>query len=136
EFGNSWAFVEPSVTGQNVSLNILGTVTNTACGNTYDATRIWLLSDDLGFRATCSQTVHVTDSTPPAINCVPDKTIAAGEDWSFDLPIALDVGTAPKLAYDNFTNNLEANLDTGANEVGNEIFFDGSTGYPVQFSLV
>lgn len=38
-------------------------------------TRVWTATDDCGNTSTCSQTVRISDSTPPQLACPPDITI-------------------------------------------------------------
>jgi hypothetical protein len=74
EFGTDWTFDTPTVSdnGGVVSLVIISTVTNRVefCGNTFEATRMWMATDGCGRSNTCSQTVTVHDTTPPAISII------------------------------------------------------------------
>src|SRR5262249_57615564 len=94
--GMPWTFDPPTATDNSgsVTINILSTTTNTIghCGNTFDATRIWQAIDGCSNSATCSQTVTVIDTTPPAMDCASstNKTIQIGSPWTFDMPTATD----------------------------------------------
>src|SRR5262249_6169964 len=89
--GAPWDFDVPSA---NYPATILTTTTNFAghCGNTFDATRTWQVSDTCGNSATCSQTVTVVDTVAPIINCAgsASKTVQIGMPWAFDAPTATD----------------------------------------------
>ncbi len=94
ECGSAWTFDVPSATdagGTNV-ITILSTTTNVSghCGNTFDATRTWVATDECGNTNTCSQTVNVVDTTGPAITCATNKTVEIGTAWTFDMPTATD----------------------------------------------
>jgi hypothetical protein len=75
--GTAWTFDKPTALdacGTNV-IHIVDTVTNSACGNTFSATRTWNATDDSGnTSANCSQTVTVVDTTPPVIACSANLT--------------------------------------------------------------
>ena len=111
--GNPWSFNPPSATdgcgGTNVTIAIYSTVTNTAghCGNTFDATRTWTVSDACGNSVLCTQTMNVLDLSTPSITCVPNKTVQCGIAWSFDSPNASDTcsGTNVTLAVLETTTN-------------------------------
>ncbi len=93
-----------------VTVTVVDTVTNATCGTTFLATRTWQMTDPSGLDNLCAQTVTVLDQTPPAILCVPDKTVACGESWDFDAPTAMDTcGTA-----------TIAEMGTATNAVSNE----------------
>lgn len=74
EIGTPWTFDTPSVSdnGGVVSLVIVSTTTNRVgfCGDTFEATRIWMATDGCGRSGTCSQTVTVRDTTAPAISII------------------------------------------------------------------
>src|ERR1017187_5779360 len=61
--GTAWAFDPPTATdacsGSNVTLSVVGTVTNGACSQT--VTRTWLAADLCGNSTICSQVVSVVD---------------------------------------------------------------------------
>ncbi|TAK94045.1 MAG: HYR domain-containing protein [Verrucomicrobia bacterium] len=73
ECGDVWTFTAPTASdicgGTNVTLTITSTITNALVGETFSATRTWKATDSCSNSATCSQTVTIIDSTPPAIFC-------------------------------------------------------------------
>ncbi|MEY2410561.1 MAG: hypothetical protein QOF48_3231, partial [Verrucomicrobiota bacterium] len=79
ECGVAWVFNFPLGTdicdGTNLSISIVGTVTNTLVGQTYSATRTWRALDSCSNFSTCSQTVTVVDTTPPANVCSTNITV-------------------------------------------------------------
>jgi len=124
--GAPWDFDPPSVLGTNVTIVVLNTTTNPACGDTYNATRTWLATDGTGLEATCNQTIQVVDTQPPVITCPPDKTFPSGTVWAFDEPAASDVGLVDQLVYDNSVNDLSYRFDPGTVEVGDEVILEGA----------
>jgi hypothetical protein len=124
EFGTPWDFDTPLTHGDDITLNVLDTTTNTGCGAGFTATRTWVASDTNGLQASCSQTVTVLDTRPPALVCAPDKTVPLGEDWSFDAPVGGAAGAVVSVAYDNSLNDLSERFDPGVLEVGDEISFN------------
>jgi hypothetical protein len=87
-----WTFDAPTATdscsGTNVTLTILGTVTNGTCLRVI--TRTWQATDACNNSATCIQTVTVLDTTPPVLTCATNKTVLCGTAWTFDPPTATD----------------------------------------------
>ncbi len=133
ELGASWDFTLPLTFGDDVTLQVLSTVTNAGCGEGYQATRTWLASKTNGQQSTCSQTVVVLDTRPPILVCVPDKTVPLGGSWTFDPPTALAAGDTVSLVYDNSVNDLLYRFDPGTLEVGDEIILDGPANHLRQF---
>jgi len=82
ECGAAWAFDAPSVADHcdpNPAVRIVGTVTNAGvCAGSFTATRTWEAIDACTNRATCSQTVTLVDTTPPALTCGGDRTVECG----------------------------------------------------------
>ena len=89
----------------NVLLFDPPTVTNACCTNilistygsdvvtnfspcSYATTRTWLITDCCGNSNFCQQTINVT-STPPVINCNPDKTILCTSALIFNPPTVI-----------------------------------------------
>lgn len=109
--GGAWAFTPPtssSTCGTN-TVSVLSTVTNVACGNTFQATRTWWVTDACGGTNQCSQTVTVVDPNPPVITCVSNKTVESGQPWTFDVPSAADAcGTNRITVLNTITNSLSA----------------------------
>ena len=135
ELGTPWDFEPPTATGNNVSVSVLSTTTNAACGDTYSATRTWVAIDGEGYEAMCSQTVTVVDTTPPVISCGADRTVAYDSGWTFDIPTARDAGVVDTFVYDNSVHDLLYRFDPGPLEVGNEIILAGSARYASLFSF-
>ena len=94
----TWSFDEPTATdaccGNDVTVSVLGTVTNldNPCGILI--TRTWQATDCCGNTATCSQSVTLADHTPPALICAGDKTVDCSSGLTFDEPSAYDDGCA------------------------------------------
>ncbi|HEV2391597.1 MAG TPA: S8 family serine peptidase, partial [Verrucomicrobiae bacterium] len=135
ELGAAWGFDAPVVTGSNTTLVLLGTQTNSGCGQTFTATRSWLATDQDNFQATCTQTVTVVDTTPPLLSCPGNKSVTNGTPWSFDAPTAQDASQSEVLVYDNWSNDLSRVLAPGSTKVGNEIILDSSERYPTRFAF-
>ncbi|MEY2408245.1 MAG: hypothetical protein QOF48_915 [Verrucomicrobiota bacterium] len=70
----TWTFGSPVMEGCGFSITMLSTTTNFFCGATCTATRIWRITDGC-VTTNCTQTVQVTDLTPPVIVCLPDVTV-------------------------------------------------------------
>jgi hypothetical protein len=86
---SAWSFDPPTVCcDSNVTLIVLSTVTNGVCPQSI--TRTWQATDCYSHSATCSQTVTVVDTTPPALTCVSSKSVPCGSAWTFDPPSAID----------------------------------------------
>jgi len=113
ELGTEWSFTEPTATdlgGGPVTIAIVSTVTNRTeanCGDTFSATRTWSATDVCGHSNTCSQTVTVIDTTPPAVVCSPNKTVEFGTAWTFDPPIILEPNVTVTIVS-TVTNTSEA----------------------------
>jgi len=135
ELGANWDFDTPAFTGGNAVLTVLSTTTNAGCGESFSATRTWIVTEDGGYAATCSQTVQVVDTSAPVMVCPADKSLPYGSSWSFDSPAAQDAGVADVLVYDNLANDLLTPVDLGGTEIGNEITLDGSARYPTRFAF-
>ena len=135
ELGTAWDFDPPTVTGTNVTVAVLNTTTNPACGDAYSATRSWVVTYGGGLHATCSQTIRVVDTQRPVIACAPDKTVSDGAVWTFDAPTARDAGVVDQLVYDNSVNDLLYRFDPGLVEVGDEIILGGVSRHLSRFSF-
>ena len=86
ECGSPWSFNEPtasdSCSGTNVSVVISGTVTN---GLTF--TRTWLASDEAGNTNSCSQSVTLMDTMPPAITyCPTNRSLTVSDNCIVVMP--------------------------------------------------
>jgi hypothetical protein len=134
-FGSPWAFTPPSFSDRSFSLQLLDTTTNVLCGNSFDATRKWVVSDTNGTQVACSQTVHVIDPAAPILTCPAAKSLHYGDSWAFDIPTAREAGATEKLVYDNWTNNLHQRLDPGLSEVGDQITLTGTERYASRLAI-
>ncbi len=94
ECGTPFAFSTPAANdicdGTNVTVVIVGTVTNQTCGSTFSATRTWKATDACGNVANCSQTINVIDTLPPSLSCSPNRTVECGTPFTFTPPTATD----------------------------------------------
>jgi Concanavalin A-like lectin/glucanases superfamily/Immunoglobulin domain len=77
--GTAWTFDAPSVldacSGTNVTLAVLGTVTNGSCPQVL--TRSWSATDLCGNTNTCSQTVTVVNTNLPVLVCPKNIVVAS-----------------------------------------------------------
>lgn len=68
-----------------------------------------------------------------ALTCAPDKTVALGSSWNFDLP---EVDTQQAyLVYDNSVHDLLYRFNPGSLEIGDEINLAGTARYLTEFSF-
>jgi hypothetical protein len=91
--GSAWLFDTPiavdGCTSNSAPVYVLSTITNGDCPRVI--TRTWAATNSCDTNyATCSQTVSVVDTNPPALAGYPDKTVACGVSWDFDWPVASD----------------------------------------------
>jgi hypothetical protein len=90
--GTDWTFDLPmpqnACDGPAPVVTVVSTVTNGTCP--LQVTRTYEATDACDNRALCSQTITVTDTTPPQLTCAPDKTVECGVAWDFDPPTATD----------------------------------------------
>ena len=100
ELGSAWVFGTPTAqdAGGPVTVQVLSTVTNAACGNTFSATRVWQATDACGNATQSSQTVTVRDTTAPILVVAASKTAVSGTAWSFDAPTATDISGVATIA--------------------------------------
>lgn len=133
--GSAWAFNPPAFSDSNLVLTLVGTTTNILCGESFSATRQWLVSDTNNYKVPCTQTINVLATNPPLMTCHPDKSVVLGEQWSFDVPLSRDAAASEALVYDNWTNDLHLSLDPGLAEVGNQITLGGSERYPGSLAI-
>lgn len=47
----------------------------TGCNGTGDLLRTWTATDDCGLQKSCTQTITISDETPPTITCPPNTTV-------------------------------------------------------------
>jgi hypothetical protein len=94
ECGSTWSFDPPTAfdacCGTNVTIVVIGTVTNVLGSCSSIVTRTWEASDCCTNRIQCSQSITIRDTTPPVLACATNKTVECGSTWSFDPPTALD----------------------------------------------
>ncbi len=61
----------------NLDITFADVTTPGSCANAHDVTRTWTAKDNCNNAATCSQTIHVVDTTPPALVCPGDINTGA-----------------------------------------------------------
>ncbi len=77
---------DPSATGTATASDDCSGYTvsysDTSSGNTCltTITRTWTASDDCGNTSNCTQTIEISDDTPPIISCPADVTISCGDN--------------------------------------------------------
>ena len=110
ECDTTWSFDRPTAVdvccGTNVTITELETlISDNPCHKTL--TRTWQVTDCCSNSITCSQTVTITDTTPPVLTCSSNKTVECGAPWSFDRPSADDVcsGTNVTITVINTVTN-------------------------------
>jgi hypothetical protein len=91
----------------SASITYSDSVSN-GCGGTRVVSRIWTATDDSGNITNAVQTITVRDTTPPTLTINPSRTVAAGEAWTFDDPVAFDSCSAVTVNVLNTTTNLTA----------------------------
>lgn len=77
--------------GTNVTLNLIGVITNiqTTCFSDYNLA--WTATDCCtNTSLVCTQRLQIVDFTPPNVICGTNKTELCGTPWTFDPPIAID----------------------------------------------
>lgn len=114
ELGGVWDFESPQASdpGGEVTLTVVGTVTNLGAAGTFTATRVWQASDPCGNSAQTSQTISVGDSTAPTISQPGNKTVELGNEWMFDAPTATDPGGVLVQVVSTTTNAGSGNTFT------------------------
>jgi len=132
--GMPWGFTPPAFSDTNLMV-VYQTATNALCGESFSVTRTWVVTDTNGYQVTCAQTIQILDTNPPVFNCPADKSVFSGSNWGFDTPTARDPEATLALVYDNWTNNLNQQLDPGTNEVGDQITLSGNERYPALLSV-
>src|SRR5207245_3552726 len=77
-----------------------------SCAQALDVTRTWTAKDACGNTSTASQTIHVIDTTPPAIGGVgAAQTIQCGTPAPFSSPTATDAcDPHPTLTFADVTS--------------------------------
>ena len=107
ELGSAWSFSEPEAAGGcgAVNLTVLYTTTNTTCGNSFEALRVWQAADGCGSTAFSTNLVTVVDTTAPKIATPSSRTVELGSAWSFDPPSSADLGGAVTVTVVGTTTN-------------------------------
>ncbi len=86
---------------EDVPVSYTQTITAGACPDTYTVTRVWIAMDDCGNAASCTQVIHVQDTTTPVITgCRDDITVNAeagtcSAHVSWTEPTAMDNCSTP-----------------------------------------
>jgi hypothetical protein len=110
ECGTEWSFDSTIATSgcclSNITINVLDTVTNMS-GCTPAITRIWQATDCCGNTSTCSQTVTVTDGTPPVITVCPTNIVICSTNGCGAMP--------------NVTNLVQATDNSGVVHISQSI---------------
>jgi hypothetical protein len=111
------ADTDPANTGRATALDACGAATvsfsdavTAGCGGTRTILRTWTATDESGLTRTCVQRIEVRDTTPPVVTCPPNRTVPAGDLWSFVQPIATDSCSAVTLLAMGAVTNV-----TGSN---------------------
>lgn len=107
ELGDQWNFDQPSASdlGGEVTVSVGQIATNAPRAGTASIVCTWTATDPSGNAAECSQTVTVQDTTAPTLAVPADKTVEAGAEWDFDLPIASDLSGEVVLAIASTVTN-------------------------------
>jgi hypothetical protein len=111
------ANTDPASTGQATAFDACGTAIVTfsdavtaGCGGTRTILRTWTATDESGLTRTCVQRIEVRDTTPPVMTCPPNRSVPAGDSWSFGQPTATDsCGAVTVLALVAVTNATGSN---------------------------
>jgi hypothetical protein len=83
----------------SVTVSYLQVRTDGICPDTYTLTRTWSAADSCTNASSCSQTIHVQDTTAPLISCPPDVTVECGLPTDPDsLGTTLTFDTNPTLS--------------------------------------
>jgi phospholipase C len=89
--GDALVFDPPSasVSCSNTTLTLvaLTPITNGLCPQFI--TQSWFATDACGNNDTCSQTITLINTNPPAVSCAADKLIPCGASLQFDVPTAV-----------------------------------------------
>lgn len=72
------------------------------CSGAGDLVRTWIAENTAGNMATCVQTIHIVDTTPPLIECYPDAEVECGDSIDPEFtgePKAIDTCSEVTLDY-------------------------------------
>ncbi len=108
--GTAWTFDAPTAfdacCGTNVTITVQFTTPPFGTPCTQTTTRQWLISDCCGNSVICSQTVAITDTIPPTINCPLGFSVAPGSPWTFGTPTANDACCLAGITVMSTTTNV------------------------------
>jgi subtilisin-like proprotein convertase family protein len=133
--GTPWAFDPPAVApAAALTVSVLNTTTNAGCGLSLAATRTWLVTGANDYQLTPTQTVEVVLQSP-SIQCVADKTVPYGTNWSFDSPSVGEPGAVSSVSYDGLVTAIYQAYNSGGSESGDELTLPGAALYATRFSV-
>ena len=87
---------------------MLRTVAPDSSGGARVISRTWTATDGCGNSASAVQTITVQDTIPPVLTVGTNRTVAAGQSWSFDQPTAVDTCSTPTISVLSTVTNLTA----------------------------
>ncbi len=82
----------------------------TGCMGTGTLLRKWTATDQCGFSASCTQTIHIEDNTSPTLTCPPFMMISCESDTSpltLGMAVAMDNCTPTNLITISYTDQTE-----------------------------
>ncbi len=133
--GTPWSFDAPAVApAGTLSVSVLNTTTNTGCALSLVATRTWLITGANDYQLTPTQTVEIVAQSP-SIQCVADKTVTYGTNWSFDSPNPTESGAVSSVSYDGLVTAIYQAYNSADSESGDQLTFPGGSLYATRFSL-
>jgi hypothetical protein len=116
--GVTWNFTPPSASdnctpSNQLSFQLVSTMTNFGCGQTLTAEQIWNVHDLCGNLSWCTQTVAVVDNTAPTISCGTNRTVQCGTQWGFDIPSVFDNCNNAAMPPTNITVTIVSTVTNG-----------------------
>lgn len=82
EYGATWEFDAPTFPpgcALQPQIEVVSTKTNGLCGNSFAVSRTWKITQRDGAVTTCTQSIKVTDTTPPEIRFPADLVVTTTE---------------------------------------------------------